>query len=257
MGCNNGVASHCSHDAGCTAWLAALSYKTHVNTGCTLLSQLSHDTHTSRACLRCESCDNGVSCKLSHHVSLVTVAARLLGSQAQAYMQPVANMWLLSQRYEQQKGEGWQAVMKKHVVFSHQTHARQPCWKTSLMSLDRYEFTIYHVLPVYNTGGEIRGLGAELCSELEWFLFLFFLPSSPVIPNPVTAAVHTMANPIMTQLCVEIKTHVGREEGSYLLELKRGTLCCCVFTGEEWMVLNVHLPIRLYLDGVQRGSCCC
>lgn len=62
---------------------------------------------------------------------------------------------------------------------------------------------------------------------------VFFLPSSLVIPNPVTAAVHTMGNPIMTQLCVEIKTHVGYEEGSYLLELKGGMVCCCVFTGEE------------------------
>lgn len=31
----------------------------------------------------------------------------------------------------------------------------------------------------------------------------------PVIPNPVTAAVHTMANPIITQLCEEIMAHVG------------------------------------------------
>lgn len=35
-------------------------------------------THThGRACLRCESRDNGVSCKPSHHVSLLTVIARL------------------------------------------------------------------------------------------------------------------------------------------------------------------------------------
>lgn len=45
---------------------------------------------------------------------------------------------------------------------------------------------------------------------------------SAIIPNPVTAAVHTMDNPIMTQLCVEIKTHVGCEGESYLSELKKG-----------------------------------
>lgn len=85
---------------------------------------------------------------------------------------------------------------------------------------------------------------------------VFSLPSSPVIPNPVTAAVHTMGNPIMTQLCVEIKTHIGYEEESYLLELKGDEVCCCVLAGEERMVLNVHLPIRLHLDQVQRDSCC-
>lgn len=62
---------------------------------------------------------------------------------------------------------------------------------------------------------------------------VFSLPSSLVIPNPVTAAVHTMGNPIMTQLCVEIKTHVGYEEESYLLGAQRGgRVCCCVFTGD-------------------------
>lgn len=62
--------------------------------------------------------------------------------------------------------------------------------------------------------------------------FLFSPPSSLVIPNPVTAAVHTMGNPIMTQLCVEIKTHVGHEEERYLSELKGDRLCCCAFTGD-------------------------
>lgn len=48
----------------------------------------------------------------------------------------------------------------------------------------------------------------------------------------MTAAVHTMGNPIMTQLCVEIKTHVGYEEGSYLLELTGGHgLLLCVRWG--------------------------
>lgn len=46
---------------------------------------------------------------------------------------------------------------------------------------------------------------------------VFSLPSSLVIPNPVTAAVHTMGNPIMTHLCVEIKTHIGHEEESYFV----------------------------------------
>lgn len=127
VGCNNGVASHCSHDAGCTAWLAALSYKTHVNTGCTLLSQLSHDTHTSRACLRCESCDNGVSCKLSHHVSLVTVAARLLGSQTQAYMQPQSQICDcchkgMNSRKEKSDRLWWRNMLcshTKHMLVSH------------------------------------------------------------------------------------------------------------------------------------------
>lgn len=62
---------------------------------------------------------------------------------------------------------------------------------------------------------------------------VFSLPSSLVIRNPVTAAVHTMGNPIMTQLCVEIKTHVGCEEESYLLKLKggRGLLLCVRWGG--------------------------
>lgn len=71
-----------------------------------------------------------------------------------------------------------------------------------------------------------------LCSWLELCFFFFSLPSSLVIPNPVTAAVHTMDNPIMTQLCVEIKTHVGYEEESYLLELRGGWgLLLCVRWG--------------------------
>ncbi len=64
---------------------------------------------------------------------------------------------------------------------------------------------------------------------------VFSLPSSLVIPNPVTAAVHTMGNPIMTQLCVEIKTHVGYEEESYLLGAQRGAgsvVVCSLGTGE-------------------------
>lgn len=65
------------------------------------------------------------------------------------------------------------------------------------------------------------------------------VPSS-IIPNPPTAAVNTMDNPIRTRLCVEIKTHVGHEEASCYLELKGG----------DWvsggMVLHVHLP-----------GCCC
>ena len=60
---------------------------------------------------------------------------------------------------------------------------------------------------------------------------VFSLPSSLVIPNPVTAAVHTMGNPIMTHLCVEIKTHIGHEEESYLLELKGAGLLLCVHWG--------------------------
>jgi len=66
---------------------------------------------------------------------------------------------------------------------------------------------------------------------------MFSLPSSPVIPNPVTAAVHTMGNPIMTQLCVEIKTHVSCKEESYLSELKgrgwrgQGLLLCVHWGG--------------------------
>lgn len=48
-----------------------------------------------------------------------------------------------------------------------------------------------------------------LCSCLEQ---CFSPTSSLVTRNPVTAAVHTMGNPKMTQLCVDIKTHVGHEE---------------------------------------------
>lgn len=60
---------------------------------------------------------------------------------------------------------------------------------------------------------------------------------SSIIPNPPTAAVNTMANPIRTRLCVEIKTHVGHEEASYYLELKGG----------EWVDGITRSPARLLL----------
>lgn len=64
---------------------------------------------------------------------------------------------------------------------------------------------------------------------------VFSLPSSLVIPNPVTAAVHTMGNPIMTQLCVEIKTHVGHEEGELFVGAQRGQgLLLCLLGTPEW-----------------------
>lgn len=64
---------------------------------------------------------------------------------------------------------------------------------------------------------------------------VFSLPSSLVIPNPVTAAVHTMGNPIMTQLCLEIKTHVGHEEGELFVGAQRGQgLLLCLLETPEW-----------------------
>lgn len=70
--------------------------------------------------------------------------------------------------------------------------------------------------------------GVLIMDDLQVLEWLSKLPvgwncvSSAIIPNPVTAAVHTMGNPIMTQLCVEIKTYVGCEGESYLSELKKG-----------------------------------
>lgn len=77
---------------------------------------------------------------------------------------------------------------------------------------------------------------------------------SAILPNPVTAAAHKMGNPIMTQLCDEIKTHVGCEEESYLSELKGGRGCCCAFTGEQGIVLNVHLPAPLRLGRSNKAA---
>ncbi len=93
--CNNSIASHCSHDAGCAASLTwgpsasrdvqlCLPRRARTWSAPCYHSSLTHtSTHThthrhSRACLRCESCDNSVPCKTSHHVSLLTVIARLL-----------------------------------------------------------------------------------------------------------------------------------------------------------------------------------
>lgn len=121
----------------------------------------------------------------------------------------------------------------------------------------------YHLLIIHVAWSRVLGRLSKLAfvepvpGAVQLVRTVFPLPSSLVIPNPVTAAVHTMGNPIMTQLCVEIKTHVGYGEESYLLELKGNRVCCCAFTGDGWIVLNVHLPIRLHLDGIQRGSRCC
>lgn len=90
---------------------------------------------------------------------------------------------------------------------------------------------------VDNTRGMISGLSKlefvePVACVVQLVRTVFSLPSSLVIPNPVTAAVHTMGNPIMTQLCVEIKTNVGYEQESYLLELKGdGGLLLCVHWG--------------------------
>lgn len=64
---------------------------------------------------------------------------------------------------------------------------------------------------------------------------VFSLPSSLVIRNPVTAAVHTMGNPIMTQLCVEIKTHVGCEEELFVKAQRgQGSVVVCSPGRSEW-----------------------
>lgn len=82
----------------------------------------------------------------------------------------------------------------------------------------------------------ISGLGGasqagRLCSWLELCVF-FSLPLSQVIPNPVNAAVHTMGNPIMTQLCVEIKTHTGCKE--LFVRAQREGTAVVRSLGKEW-----------------------